>query len=378
MRIALIATYLPPHLGGIERINENLLIGYRAAGHEVRCVTSRIPAHLPLQEGDVVRVPCWNVAEDRLGVPVPVWGAAGWRRLEEAIRWADVVHVVEALYLTSALAVTMARRRGRPVVLSQNVGFIPYRSRVLTGLERIAYATLGRAVLKSASHVVLATPTAEAWIAELLPGGLRSASAFPVGIDTTTFRPATREERAAARRRFGVGEGPVVLFAGRLVEKKGLPVVLEAARGAPDLTFLVAGDGPLRSLLRDAAANVRALGPVPAADMPQLYASADAAVLPSAGEGLPLFVQEAMACGLPTAISDDEVYAVQLVHQGLCFGAPREADPMRAAVRRALAAPEATRARVRAHAVEEWSLARMIARHVALFEALREREIAPA
>lgn len=371
MRIALVGTYLPPHLGGIERINESLLEGYRRAGHDVRCITSRVPRDLPARDGPIVRVACANAAEDRLGVPVPLWGREAVRELRAAAEWADAVHVVEALYQPAALAARAARAARKPLLVTQNVGFIPYRSAVLEAIERAAWRTLGRWVLAGADHVVLATPTADRFVRALLGPRLRACSTFPIGVDTDALRPPTPGERAAARAELGIEPAaPVVVFAVRLVEKKGVPVVLAAAERAPDVSFVVAGDGPLRGLLARPPSNVRWLGAVDLRTMVALYRAADAAVLPSQGEGLPVFVQEAMACGLPTVISDDEVYASALVAEGVAWGAAREANAMVRRLRDALAADAPARERVRAYAARHWGRDAMIERHVAVLRAI--------
>lgn len=367
LKIALVSTYMPPHPGGIEHVALNLFKGYQRAGHEVRWLTSRIPRSEPRREGPIVRVPCLNVVEDRLGIPLPVWGPTALRELREMTAWADVVHVVEALYLPSAMAVAVAKRAGKPVLLCQNVGFVPYPWRVLEWLEHLAYATLGKAVLLSASHLVLATPTADQFVRSLLGTRLRSASTFPVGIDTDMFHPASPGERAAARSALGIPAGRrAVLFAGRLVEKKGVPVALGTAERLPGVSFVIAGDGPLRGLMKSAPANVRWLGHVDAARMAQLYSAVDAVLLPSRGEGLPLFVQEAMSCGLPAVISSDEVYAAGLLEAGVCYGASRDAEAMARSLSEALETSTGRRERARRYAVERWALAPMVERYVSI------------
>jgi glycosyltransferase involved in cell wall biosynthesis len=363
---------MPPHLGGIEQIAESLFRGYTAQGVEVRWVSSRIPSRLPARNGARIRVPCFNLVEDLFGVPVPVWGRRGWAEVDAVAAWADALHVLECLYLTSAMAMAAARRRSKPAILTQNVGFITYRVAPVNWIERAAYETLGRSLLLRASHLVLATPTAESFVRELLGGLPPHASAFPIGIDTARFRPPDPAERAAARAHLGVDpDARVVLFAGRLVQKKGVPLVLEVAAALPEVRVLIAGDGPMRGMLRAAPANVTWLQAVAAERMLDCYHAADAVLLPSSGEGLPLVVQEAMACGLPVVISDDEVYADALVAAGVCASAERATRPMTAKVREVLAPGGAALGeRARAYAGAHWSVATMVGRYLELAQRL--------
>lgn len=101
-----------------------------------------------------------------------------------------------------------------------------------------------------------------------------------------------------------------LLFVGRLSEEKGLDVLLRAL-ASPDapagLTLNVAGDGPCaerwRALGTELGLNgkVRWLGM--REDVPELLANAQALVLPSLREGLPLAVLEAASCGVPVLAS---------------------------------------------------------------------------
>src|SRR2546421_3867599 len=105
MKVGLVTSYMPPHLGGIEQIAEDLFTGYTSAGVEVRWVASRVPADAPPREGGRIRVPCFNLVEDVLGIPVPVWGPSGWGEIKRLVQWADAIHVLDCLYLSSAMAV---------------------------------------------------------------------------------------------------------------------------------------------------------------------------------------------------------------------------------------------------------------------------------
>ena len=112
------------------------------------------------------------------------------------------------------------------------------------------------------------------------------------------------------RQKFNLADNPAILFIGRFVAKKGLAIMEQLARAMPDVSFLFAGKGPL-----DPAAwrlgNVQVMRDRTGAAVAELYQAADLLVLPSAGEGLPLVIQEAAACGLPI----------------LCAGETAQADP---------------------------------------------------
>jgi glycosyltransferase involved in cell wall biosynthesis len=369
MKIGLITHYMPPHSGGIERVAEMLFTAYAHRGLEVRWVASRVPEGAATQEGDRIRVPCWNGLEQRLGVPVPVWGVPAWREVMKLAVWADVLHVHDCLYPGSALGVLFGKSLGKPVLLSQHIGFIRYRTAALRLLEQLAFATLGRWLLRRASRVAFATPAAEAYVTRLLGQYPENASLVPNGIDTSRFRPAGPQEQQTARETLGLPEnGPVVLFVGRLVEKKGIDLVVEVSRAVPEATFLVVGDGPLAGNI-PSEANVVWHRSIEPERIHECYHASDCFLLPSHGEGLPLVVQEAAACGLPMIVSEGEVYAGPLVQQGVCIAAPRNGNAMADRVRRVLKGEQAgLGSAARAHAERHWSLDSMATRYIALLE----------
>ena len=170
MKVGLVTSYMPPHLGGIERIAENLFTGYADSGVQVRWVASRVQPDTSQQDDRRVTVPCFNLVEDLLGIPVPIWGPTGWSAVKRLVEWADAIHTLDCLYLSSALAVILARHNKKPVVISQNIGFVRYRSPLLNSIERVAYSVLGHPLLRRASHVVLATPTASEYVKSIFGG----------------------------------------------------------------------------------------------------------------------------------------------------------------------------------------------------------------
>lgn len=122
---------------------------------------------------------------------------------------------------------------------------------------------------------------------------------------------------------------PYFFCCSRLVEKKNLPVLIdafvryrsEANSHAWDL--VIAGDGPLRPALErritasPVASNIHLIGHKTYEELPRLYQHAGAFVLPSAVDEWGLVVNEAMAAGLPVLISENAGCSRDLVADGV-------------------------------------------------------------
>lgn len=356
---------------------ESLYQAYRAAGFQTRWVAAREPAGAAAREDGRIRVGCWNGLERKLGVPWPVLGFEGIRELARLAQWADLLHVHDCLYAASAVTSLLGRRARKPVILSQHIGHVTYPSVLLNGIERLANRTLGRAVLRGATHVVFCTRAAEQFALGLLNARTAKTSCIPNGIDTTRFRPPTRSERAIVRENLKLEESTrVALFVGRLVEKKGVDVLAELIKRMSSHQFLIVGDGPLRTLIPAEAENVAWFRRVAPEAMTGMYQAADVFLLPSHGEGLPLSVQEAMAAGLPVIVTRDEAFASKLEREVACIAVERTPEAFRRSLERLaddvdLSASLA--ARSREIAVRDWGLDVMAARYEALIRELTGR-----
>ncbi len=310
MRVLEVTHYMPPHSGGIEQVAATLTSRLIDRGHDVRWISSATP-HASGIELNLVRVRAWNVLEERLSVPYPLWGPDALVDLAREVRRADVVHVHDCLYMGSVGAAVVARSLKKPLLLTQHVGYVPF-GRALDAVQRVAYQTIGRTVLSLASRRVAVSAHVPEFFAEI--GVERSFRVVQNSIDETRFRPRSNDARRSARKRWGVPEvGRVALFVGRLVPKKGIASVVAAQRALAreGVTLVVVGDGPLASRLEGSPAT-RHIPCVSPTEMPEVYAMADVFVLTSRGEGLPLSVQEAMMCGLPSIVSTDPSFRANL------------------------------------------------------------------
>jgi D-inositol-3-phosphate glycosyltransferase len=132
-------------------------------------------------------------------------------------------------------------------------------------------------------------------------------------VDHTLFAPGDRRE---AREALGIGgDGPLVLFAGRVQPLKGLDVAIRAfeivARSLPDARLLVVGGasgerGPAEmAAMLDLVAELGLADrvafhpPLPHREVPVAYRAADVLVVPSRSESFGLVAAEAQACGIP-------------------------------------------------------------------------------
>ena len=355
-RVCIVTHYMPPHAGGVELVAERLARSYAAAGHSVSWIAATTGAEPGMvRDGDItrIRLAAANWLEDRYGMPYPLVAPAGLPALRRAVAEADVVHLHDCLYLP-VLAADLAARRARvPVLLTQHVGMVSFGA-AIDPLLYAAYRTVGRSVLRHAARVVFVSDHVRRWFVANIDPAL-AAEVIPNGIAVDRFVPADDASRRAAREQFGIpADRFVVLHVGRLVAKKNVARSADALRQLDGPWHaLVVGDGPERPAVATLGDRVTHLPALPPNDMPAVYAAADAFVLPSVGEGMPLAILEALAAGLAVVLSDDPAFA-DLTRAGATL-VPPSGPSIASALRRLMADP-ADRAE-RGRAARTWALA---------------------
>ena len=163
------------------------------------------------------------------------------------------------------------------------------------------------------SDAILASSVDEAAQLERLYGAVpERIEVVPPGVDHHIFSPGDQRE---ARALLGLGDGPVLLFVGRIQPLKGADVAVRALAALPgDLepaTLLLLGgpSGPqgeaelerLHDLVADLGlgTRVRFLPPRPHGRLAAFYRAADVCLVPSRSESFGLVALEAAACGTP-------------------------------------------------------------------------------
>ena len=204
-----------------------------------------------------------------------------------------------------------------------------------------AYAAWQRALLpliaRRALHVVTVSEFSRAELIELLGLPAGRISVVPGGVADAFSAPAQPARRGR----------PYVLCVASHTARKNLGALVPAARALDreGIDVLVAGGHRPQFAPESGLDGLRLLGHVPDADLPGLYAGAEAFVLPSRYEGFGLPVLEAMAAGTPVLATAAGALP------DTCGGAARLVSPEPEALRAGLVdllADDAGRARLRA------------------------------
>jgi glycosyltransferase involved in cell wall biosynthesis len=211
--------------------------------------------------------------------------------------------VIDAHYLypDAYAAVQLGRELGVPVVSSARGSDVNLMGR-MPGL-----APLVREVLVRSSRLIAVSAALGRAMREM---GAGDVSVIPNGVDATRFHPI---DRAAARRKLDLGDGPVILSVGNLVPNKGMDRLIRAlalasskpGTSAASATLVIAGRGPEEERLRTLVTGhglqdrVRFTGVVDHESLGVWYGAADLFALATEREGWPNAILESLACGTP-------------------------------------------------------------------------------
>jgi glycosyltransferase involved in cell wall biosynthesis len=128
---------------------------------------------------------------------------------------------------------------------------------------------------------------------------------FPRGLDTELFSPALRDSKFWTKRG---AKGPVLLYVGRISKEKDLNLLVDVIpalrKKAGAFTLAIVGEGPYRAELEALLPGAIFTGILNGRELGVAYASADLFVFPSTTDTYGNVVVEAMAAGLPVAVSD--------------------------------------------------------------------------
>ncbi|MFP5284478.1 MAG: glycosyltransferase family 4 protein [Thermoanaerobaculia bacterium] len=315
-------TVYPDFIGGVEHRNFELGAALARRGHEVTLAGFCRP--LP---GIPPRLVVRSLGE--LGA---LYNAAGKRSTRQALRFAttvprldvrgfDVVETANMPYIHIFPLAVKCALAGKPLLVT----WYEYWDRYWKGYVGPWKAPVYRAIEWCTGQIGTAvTATSRLTQERLAARRLRGkVELVPCGIHVAEV------QRAAGVASPRHGEGPPLVFAGRLLKEKRVDLLLRAvavlARSRPGVLLTVFGNGPYRETLERLAAE---LGISPriefrghvekSSDVWEALGRARIAVQPSEREGFGLFPLEAMAAGLPVVYCESPESAVpELVRHGV-------------------------------------------------------------
>jgi glycosyltransferase involved in cell wall biosynthesis len=304
--VAMIVNVFYPSIGGAQTHTLRLSQKLRARDVDAYVITRY---HKGLQRYEVIDgVPTFRVGSGIANKPV-----AALTFTLDALRvifaQRQRTQILHAHQLVSPTTIGLAARviSGKPLVLNPHrsgpLGDVSIltRKRPYSGPFRVA------AVRKLAdAHVCISTAVEQ----ELAGIGVPPERLWAIanGVDVDHFAPVDPARKAALRQQLGLpADVPLVLYAGRLVKEKGLDVLLQAwhllSPQLPSAQLVIIGEGDQAAALRQLTAELDLTSRVNflpgCADVAPFLQAADAYVLPSFAEGLPVALLEGMASALP-------------------------------------------------------------------------------
>ena len=180
-----------------------------------------------------------------------------------------------------------------PYIVALRGSDVPGYNTRLRLLDPLIMRAVCRRVWRHAARIVAVSHDLRALAHKTWPDAC--IDVIPNGVDTRAFTPAPPGQDG-------------VLFVGRLIRRKGVDILIEAARllaaEHPDLRVTIAGDGPERARLEGMVRGyglqerVRFRGFLDRTSLADTYRRAGMFVLPAVSDAMPNVVLEAMAAGL--------------------------------------------------------------------------------
>ncbi|MCW2644274.1 MAG: group 1 glycosyl transferase protein, partial [Pseudonocardiales bacterium] len=267
MRVLMLSWEYPPLVvGGLGRHVEALARELTAAGHDVRVVTRGEAESIVDEVRDGVRIrrsALDPIAIDFTTETLLAWAQAAEHALLRAAlplvrRWRpDVVHAHD--WLVAQSGVTLAQVTGAPLVATIHATESGRNQGWLSKPLNVAIHSVERWLAHQAAAVITCSSAMHDEVTKLFELPDDHVTVVPNGIDPVRWR-VTPRARQAARARLGP-DGPLVVFAGRLVHEKGLQTLLDCLpslrRAHPGLRLVVAGTGGHLTELQSQARRLR-------------------------------------------------------------------------------------------------------------------------
>lgn len=250
---------------------------------------------------------------------------------------------IRTIYLPARVLTVLSRMKllppmdlflGRGVYLFPNYRNWPvWRSRSLTYIYDVAYLKYPETVqaknqrylsrsmpswVRRTDRVITISNQVKYEIEKYLSLSELQISIVPCGVDTSVFYRRSRREVERVKKQYGIASEKYFLFVGNIEPRKNLERLLEAYERLPktiqdEYALVIVGGGGwnnetiLQRIREMQSGNLKVIkvsSYVTNADLPAIYSGASMLIHPAIYEGFGITPLEAMACGIPLAVSD--------------------------------------------------------------------------
>lgn len=292
MKILHLGKYYPPHFGGIEKVNYDLVEGINELGYSTDelCFNEK----------------CTNILEEK---KYKIYRAANLFKLNSTPFSFSILKILRRIHHhydiihihlpnpTGAIALQLVNFKGK-IVVHWHSDIIKQK------ILKKFYAPFQKALLKRADKIIVTSPPYLEG-SDDLKEFKNKCEIIPIGIDE---KELTCDEQFLSILREKYCTKKIIFSVGRLIYYKGFKYLIEAAKNLPDdFLILIGGTGELYDELQNQIkanhleSNVKLLGKIPADKIACYYNLCDVYCLPSCekSEAFGVVQLEAMSFGKP-------------------------------------------------------------------------------
>jgi glycosyltransferase involved in cell wall biosynthesis len=296
-RVLMIISEAPPIKSGVARVAEQLSRGLRGRGHHIEV--------LSLQD-----IPRYEYGELRISsMPFKL------NSLKNRFNQFDIIHLHGPVPTFSDVFLLMGLRgvgAHQPRLVYTHHAPIEFNNPFLRPITYV-YNIMQERLARLADHVVVTTPTYGQRLTRFVP--MDKLSVIPWGVEYAKYSPGIKKK-----------DPFTVVYLGQIRPYKGLPVLLEAAKGLQDTHIWVIGNGYAtrayqRRMEQLGLNNVKFFGGLPDEEVISLLKQAHVVVLPSTtrSEAFGIALLEGMAAGLVPVASHLPGVADLVGNEGFTF-----------------------------------------------------------
>lgn len=294
------AQYLP-HIGGVEVFTKNLADALISNGDDVVIVTNDLEGLLSyehINKGiDVYRLPCHPFLNGRFPIPKK---NCEYKALMDKIasRSIDGIIINTRFYMHTLEALRLANMIDcKAIIIDHGSDYLTFGNSILDVFVKMYEHVITFLTKRYHPKYYGISKASMDWLKAFK---IEASGVISNAIDVGNFKKGASLK--SFRDSLSISDDQLVItYTGRLIPEKGIDRLIDCAKRFDDekgLQFLIAGDGPMRSIIEDSEGiNIHYLGKLDISEVSKLMQESDIFCFPSRSEGFGSSLLEAAVCG---------------------------------------------------------------------------------